>query len=499
MAFKMAKRVSDVTESYIRKSLMHHYPHINKAEWSDKLVKRFHADFHNKALQNRWFFGDKVRVYLEIPPKKLAETVKKKDSVKRFCAAIESYGFSTSDPELFVQGKVTKNKQVYKISAALNEIRKEVNEDSRLLAEGIIIKAFHSKPKTVKGQDFPDEITGDITTDTSLLKLKRSKTYKVLGIVDDVLLIQNENGDVIPTPKASIKRYELPPTALDIDIYSALEEVKASNLTISQDINDYITASSGAFSSCFTIGKSYHFGWQQMWRTPFVWIAFTEKEQFYKTGRMWIMQNLTAMNEPIDKRYRAVRFQKSYGQVRDAQKNSLMEFIQQRFNQYYKGTAKFQALKTSSGDLTSKFISQNILGGWGRHAGYFDTGGDLTAYDNSNPFASQPLLGKCMFMFADALDIRGNVTTNSNFGTEGGNRGMVGVYPESVIVESVVSKRKVDSNEAIQLSDGTWVSRSDVEALLNSTTPVITPKEEELTEEPEVAEVAVGDLDVEDF
>ena len=497
MGFKLAEKVSDVTEEYILRSLKYHYPHMDVSQWSDKLIKRFHADFHNKALQNRWFFGDNIRVQVTIPASELIQSLRDKDTAaSKYFDALAEAGYDISDPELLIKGKCKHNSQVIRISKAVREIREKSKWKEVVLRRGIIIQSLQSTERTLKGKEVYPSITGQNTIDALLSNpdfnlLNRKLT--VVDIINNVLLIQTTYG-ILPLPKKYIINYEIPEDPFNYDISKALEEVKASQLIISQDINDFITASSGAFSSCFSIGKCYHFGWQQMWRTPFVWIAFTEKKLFHKTGRMWILQHLTHMNEPI-KYNKALRFQKAYGQIKGIQKDHLKSFIVHKFNEAFKGEATFNGDYKNTDSLNTKFISSNIHGGWGRHAGYFDTGGDRTYFDDIDPFYQQPGRGGCMFMFADALDENGEVTTNSNFGNTSGNSGMVGVYPDTILVQSEVSKTIVDSSEAIQLSDGRWVSRKDVEALLSSNTSMDTDSLLEATKGSLVSENPVEEID----
>ncbi len=493
MAFKLAKRVSDVTEEYIHQSLCHHYPHIESSKFSKRLIKRLHADFQKKAIENRWFFGDKLRRTIEIPPEKLVQKLRENNpKADKFFTALENNGFSLP-PILVVSGKCLKGKQTYKFSKAVAEIKAKDDLITRMRTDGIKFQGIvDHQAKSVKGKSLPNN-TESLTADMAIQRLTSGSNYKVIDVINDIIFImETDTSYIIPYPLSKIS-YKLKNSALDYDINEAMEAIRASSVTISQDINDFITASSGGFKSCYSIGSCYHFGWQQMWRTPFVWIAFTETKLFHKTGRMWVFNNLTNLGEPITNAP-ALRFQKAYGDIKRTQKYELKDFILEEYNKAF--PKKKRKLERESNELSSKFISTNILGGFGRHAGYFDTGSGITWYETVNPFYHQPKRGKCLFRFADALDLKGEVTTNSNWSDTASNSGVVGVYEDSIMVTSVLSDKTVDSSAAIQLSDGTWVSREDIEAIL-MTKPEPEPAAETVRPDVETEEVSIEITDEE--
>ena len=447
--FIVAQYADEVNESYIRAALIEAYGGTDyRDKFSDKLVRVLLSDYKLKAKNLAWYFADKdgrVRNYKQVtadPEKLLANAIKDISKVEQIVKVLKGLGASYS-AEQFLNNRCNYKGQEQKISKVIT------NRDLKTPYDSTIARNTSKSNLIVR--------RGDKKLLNSALKYFDNH---VLNYSDSELMFITS---VIPAGDLTLEVKDPLTTLSKDEIEAYISSCRAENLTISMDLMDMITCSTGSASSCLSVGNIHAAGSIQNFRTDFAVIAFTSKpaDRFIKSGRAWVF--MRALERGHIREFPFWKQQRSYGNVKKAHQKLLNEEIKEKLailipGQKWEEYGHWPSLCTSLNVLTD-----GTGKGHTRAAGHLD----ISNGDEINFFIPKGKSGylnhtrELLLPFADMLNLQGEISNIVSFHRDVNDSDYWGAMePNNYEVTCSVTNTIVLDRDAVEV-DGKWI-RKDV-------------------------------------
>ena len=483
MNFQVAEFADEVNEDYILRALKFGYQGRSYTDkFSDKLVKVLLSDYKKKVHNLAWYFKDengRVRNYkvLGADPDKLMKDAVNNDNLISFMVEQLKYKNAEFTSEEFMDNRCTINNQRLKISKVLLERDRFVEFGYDLYSKrGGRIHAGDAQLD--RGKCDINEYTIIEYNTTQMLQVKR-----VLKHSDVKIEIADALSGYTQT-----------------NIENAINKVKASALTISMDLVDMITCSTGDCRSCLSVDNIHSGGAIQNFRTEFALITFTSKgsDRFSKRGRSWIFLRATERGFKRDLPF--WKQQKAYGSVTHTHQKLLNSHIGDAMKELL-GNPKMEFAEFD--DWLTYQCSPNAYTGGTQHShssapGYLDTdcsGDRAFYYPSAVPRDDFKYSRELLLPFKDMLTLDGEESNSVSFHKPKNHSGYYGASQGNTYeVICKASGTIVLDTDAVQI-DGEWY-RKDILGKLIAGDKTVEVK----TVATEVVEESYDDIDIdEDF
>jgi len=457
MNFTVAQYADEVDEAYIRKALAKGYTgtgYVNK--FSDKLVRVLLSDYHKKADNLAWLLKDeagRIRNYISMATDDATILQNARQNINYIQSMVDTLKTlgATYTPKEFLANRCTMNKQSMKISKALADrpstipyslkVYTQLNKSGRLVA----VRYASTKVKL------------------STSRLQVGETQTVLFKSSSKELIE----DILPSSALVLESKDSLSGLSRDNFTNIISGVVSSQLTLSIDLADMITCSTGDCRSCLSVDNIHAAGAIQNFRTEFSLIAFTAgKDRLSKKGRTWVFARGTERGHIRQLPF--WKLQKAYGSVTSTHQSMLHDFIGDRMRKLTKKS--FTSYEGLGNYSVTPNVSSNISGASHTYApGYIDTSANgATAWRIPRNITFSPNRSREVLLpFKDMLDLTGEVSNITSFHHSKNNNDYYGAFePNKYEVTCVVTNTKILDCDAVKI-EGQWYRKDILPQLLN--------------------------------
>ena len=305
---------------------------------------------------------------------------------------------------------------------------------------------------------------------------------KVVPLESHVILFKDSSlttlSKLIPKESLKIKVIDEVGQYSKDDIERTIKDGNAAPLTVSMDLADMITCSTGEARSCLSVDNIHAAGAIQNFRTEFAAISFTARarDRFYKKGRSWLFLRVTERGHIRE--YPFWKQQKSYGTVTETHQQVLNGIITERAKKIT--STKFTKKPSFHNYITSPNVSTRMIDvGHTAAPGYIDTiSRDYTSFyvpgDQTGERFSDSR--EVLLPFEDMLDLNGEVSNITSFHHGTNNSNYFGALTPN-IYEVTCNKTNtiVLDTDAVEI-DGKWIRKDILGQLLNGDVEVTLDK-----------------------